>query len=177
MTSQAYNQCLVLLDSSSQCVETGCSARWCNWQKPSMMKLIPDSLLVTTMHLVLVPIHWATTCSHHRCCCTVKVGQGMETKVAEDLGRGVDFIHEVSLSIEKISVTAKSRALKAAYSMEVAQDMRAIHGLGIEDELSNIITAELLAEINREVVRTIYKSAKAGAQRRHRNRRRLRHGR
>ena len=92
-----------------------------------------------------------------------KVGQGMETKVAEDLGRGVDF-NEVSLSIEKISVTAKSRALKAAYSMEVAQDMRAIHGLGIEDELSNIITAELLAEINREVVRTIYKSAKAGAQ-------------
>jgi len=91
------------------------------------------------------------------------VGQGMETKVAEDLGRGVDF-NEVSLSIEKISVTAKSRALKAAYSMEVAQDMRAIHGLGIEDELSNIITAELLAEINREVVRTIYKSAKAGAQ-------------
>ena len=92
-----------------------------------------------------------------------KVASGMETKVAEDLGRGVAF-NEVSLSIEKISVTAKSRALKAAYSMEIAQDMRAIHGLGIEDELSNIITGELLAEINREVVRTIYKSAKEGAQ-------------
>ena len=92
-----------------------------------------------------------------------QVASGMETKVAEDLGRGVAF-NEVSLSIEKISVTAKSRALKAAYSMEIAQDMRAIHGLGIEDELANIITGELLAEINREVVRTIYKSAKPGAQ-------------
>jgi len=88
---------------------------------------------------------------------------GMSTATSEDLGDGTAF-NEMGLSIEKISVTAKSRALKAAYSIELAQDLRAIHGLDAEAELANILSAEILAEINREVVRTIYKSAKSGAQ-------------
>ena len=91
------------------------------------------------------------------------VGQGMPTQTSEDLGDGVDF-REMGFSIEKITVTAKSRALKAQYSMELAQDLKAIHGLNAEAELANILSAEILAEINREVVRTIYKSAVPGAQ-------------
>ena len=63
---------------------------------------------------------------------------------------------EMAFSIEKQTVTAKSRALKAEYSMELAQDLKAIHGLDAETELANILSAEILAEINREVVRTIY---------------------
>ena len=70
----------------------------------------------------------------------------------------------MGFSIEKVAVTAKSRALKAEYSIELAQDLRAIHGLDAESELANILSSEILAEINREVVRTIYKSAKRGAQ-------------
>ena len=71
---------------------------------------------------------------------------------------------EMSFSIEKSSVTADTRALKAKYSLELAQDLKAIHGLDAESELSNILSAEILAEINREVVRTINYSATAGAQ-------------
>ena len=95
------------------------------------------------------------------------VGQGMNTEVAEGLGTGepgtVDF-REMGFSIEKVTVTAKSRALRARYSMELAQDLKAIHGLNAEAELANILSSEILSEINREVVRTIYKTAVAGAQ-------------
>ena len=71
---------------------------------------------------------------------------------------------EMGFSIEKVSVTAKSRALKAEYSLELAQDLKAIHGLDAEQELANILSTEILAEINREVVRTIYTNAVKGAQ-------------
>ena len=71
---------------------------------------------------------------------------------------------EMAFSIEKSTVTAKSRALKAEYTMELAQDLKAIHGLDAETELANILSAEILAEINREVVRTIYINSEKGAQ-------------
>jgi len=92
-------------------------------------------------------------------------GQGFKTQNLETLGDGAsnDF-REMAFSIEKISVTAKSRALKAEYSLELAQDLKAIHGLDAEAELANILSTEILAEINREIIRTIYKSAEAGAQ-------------
>jgi hypothetical protein len=70
----------------------------------------------------------------------------------------------MAFSIEKVTVAAKSRALKAEYSLELAQDLKAIHGLNAEAELANILSTEILAEINREVIRTIYKAAKTGAQ-------------
>ena len=70
----------------------------------------------------------------------------------------------MAFSIEKVTVTAKTRALRADYTMEVAQDLKAVHGLDAETELSNILSAEILAEINREVVRKIYREAKVGAQ-------------
>ena len=70
----------------------------------------------------------------------------------------------MAFSIEKVTVTAKSRALKAEYSLELAQDLKAIHGLNAEAELANILSTEILAEINREVIRTIYRTAKSGAQ-------------
>ena len=92
------------------------------------------------------------------------VGTGMTTAAAEALGdaSGNSFA-EMAFSIEKSTVTAKSRALKAEYTMELAQDLKAIHGLDAETELSNILSAEILAEINREVVRTIYRTAEVGA--------------
>jgi hypothetical protein len=90
--------------------------------------------------------------------------EGMETGVAEALGdaSGNQFA-EMAFSIEKSTVTARSRALKAEYTMELAQDLKAIHGLDAETELANILSAEILAEINREVVRTIYINAEKGA--------------
>jgi hypothetical protein len=91
------------------------------------------------------------------------VGQGMRTDDAEALGDGDQF-NQMAFSIEKVTVTAKSRALKAEYSLELAQDLKAIHGLNAEAELANILSTEILAEINREVIRTIYKVAKPGAQ-------------
>ena len=93
------------------------------------------------------------------------VGQGMATGDSEALGdgNGTNF-NEMAFSIEKVTVTAKSRALKAEYSMELAQDLRAIHGLNAEAELANILSSEILDEINREVIRTIYKTAEAGSQ-------------
>jgi len=90
------------------------------------------------------------------------VGQGMSTQDSENLGFSDQF-NEMAFSIEKVTVTAKSRALKAEYSLELAQDLKAIHGLNAEAELANILSTEILAEINREVIRTIYKAAKAGA--------------
>ena len=92
------------------------------------------------------------------------VGQGMRTDSAEGLdGTGSDAFNQMAFSIEKVTVTAKSRALKAEYSLELAQDLKAIHGLNAEAELANILSTEILAEINREVIRTIYKTAEAGA--------------
>jgi hypothetical protein len=83
----------------------------------------------------------------------------MATATAEDL-----TFQEMAFSIEKVTVTAKTRALKAEYSIELAQDLKAVHGLDAETELANILSAEILAEINREVVRTIYGTAKTGCQ-------------
>ncbi len=95
---------------------------------------------------------------------TYSVGQGMDVTDSEALGEsGTDF-NQMAFSIEKVTVTAKSRALKAEYSLELAQDLKAIHGLNAEAELANILSTEIMAEINREVIRTIYKSAEAGAQ-------------
>ena len=90
----------------------------------------------------------------------------MATGRAEALGDGTaaNTFQEMAFSIEKVTVTAKTRALKAEYSMELAQDLKAVHGLDAETELSNILSSEILAEINREVVRTIYSVAKTGCQ-------------
>jgi len=95
---------------------------------------------------------------------TYTTGSGMTTAQAETLGDGSDEFAEMAFSIDKVTVTAKSRALKAEYTMELAQDLKAIHGLDAETELANILSSEILSEINREVVRTIYSHAKAGAQ-------------
>lgn len=89
---------------------------------------------------------------------------GIQTSLAEGLGSNTTAIFpEMAFSIEKVTVSAKSRALKAEYSLELAQDLKAIHGLDAETELSNILSAEILAEINREVIRTIVTTAKQGA--------------
>jgi hypothetical protein len=92
-------------------------------------------------------------------------GAGMSTATAEALGDSAgNSFAEMAFSIEKQTVEAKSRALKAEYTMELAQDLKAIHGLDAETELANILSSEILAEINREVIRTIYTVAKPGAQ-------------
>jgi len=94
-------------------------------------------------------------------------GTGLATSAAERLGQGGTgdgSFGQMAFSIEKTSVTAKTRALKAEYSVELAQDLKAVHGLDAEGELSNILSTEILAEINREVVRTVYTTAKPGAQ-------------
>jgi hypothetical protein len=91
--------------------------------------------------------------------------EGMSIAQAEALGSsGNTAFAEMAFSIEKIAVTAKSRALKAEYSMELAQDLKAIHGLDAETELANILSTEILAEINREIVRTVNLVAVTGAQ-------------
>ena len=93
------------------------------------------------------------------------VQQGMTTAKSEALGdASTNAFNEMAFSVEKVSVTAVSRALKAEYTMELAQDLKAIHGLDAESELANILSAEILSEINREVVRTINYTATAGAQ-------------
>jgi len=92
---------------------------------------------------------------------------GMTTATAEaldDSNATNTAFREMGFSIEKVTVTARARALKAEYSIEMAQDLKAIHGLDAEQELANILSTEILAEINREVVRTIYTNAVAGAQ-------------
>ena len=96
---------------------------------------------------------------------TYNTGAGMSTATAEALGTDTgNSFPQMAFSIEKVTVTAKTRALKAEYTMELAQDLKAIHGLDAETELSNILSAEILAEINREIVRTINITAVAGAQ-------------
>jgi len=92
-------------------------------------------------------------------------GVGFSTEAVEKLGDGTapEFA-EMAFSIDKVSVTAVSRALKAEYTMELAQDLKAVHGLDAEQELSNILSSEILAEINREVIRTVNSTASAGAQ-------------
>ena len=95
------------------------------------------------------------------------VGHAMTTATAEGLGSGssgAGSFGEMAFSIEKATVTARSRALKAEYTMELAQDLKAVHGLDAESELANILSAEILAEINREVIRTINQKAILGAQ-------------
>ena len=93
------------------------------------------------------------------------IGRGFSTAEGEALGTGGanPAFNQMAFSIEKVAVEAKTRKLKAEYSLELAQDMRAIHGIDAEAELSNILSAEILAEINREVIRTIYQTAKVGA--------------
>ena len=91
-------------------------------------------------------------------------GVGIPTATAEQLGVADGSFQQMAFSIEKVTVTAQSRALKAEYSLELAQDLKAIHGLDAETELSNILSTEILAEINREVIRTIYSTAVLGAQ-------------
>jgi hypothetical protein len=88
----------------------------------------------------------------------------MTTGASEALGDASNTFQEMAFSIEKVTVTARTRALKAEYSMELAQDLKAVHGLDAETELANILSSEILAEINREVIRTIYATAKVGAQ-------------
>jgi len=106
---------------------------------------------------VLNPVSTASSTGYN-------VGQGMRTDSAEALdGTTANAFNQMNFSIEKVTVTAKSRALKAEYSLELAQDLRAIHGLNAEAELANILSTEILAEINREVIRTIYKVAEQGA--------------
>lgn len=89
---------------------------------------------------------------------------GMPTGTLETLGEAGNEFREVSFSIEKTLVETKSRALKATYTTELQQDLKAVHSLDAESELANIISSEILAEINREVIRTIYVTAKPGAQ-------------
>ena len=92
-------------------------------------------------------------------------GDGFSTAEAEALGGAAgDHFNEMAFNIDRTSVTAKTRALKAEYTTELAQDLKAVHGLDAETELANILSTEILAEINREVVRTIYAGAKLGAQ-------------
>jgi len=96
---------------------------------------------------------------------TYTTGTAMSTAAAENLGgAGGETFNEMAFSIEKTTVTAQTRALKAEYTVELAQDLRAVHGLDAEGELSNILSTEITAEINREVVRTVYKAAKVGAE-------------
>ena len=97
---------------------------------------------------------------------SITSGTGMDTDAAERLGVGESgdgSFGEMAFSIEKATVTAKSRALKAEYTMELAQDLKAIHGLDAEAELANILSSEILAEINRELIRTVYAKANLGA--------------
>jgi len=92
-------------------------------------------------------------------------GTAMTTTAAENLGSAAaTHFNEMAFSIERTSVVAKTRALKAEYTTELAQDLKAVHGLDAETELANILSTEILAEINREVVRTIYRQAKLGGQ-------------
>jgi len=98
------------------------------------------------------------------------LGVGNSTATAETFGltgsagTAAEDFQQMSFSIDRVSVTAKTRALKGEYSMELAQDLKAVHGLDAETELANILSQEILAEINREVIRTIYFSAEHGAQ-------------
>ena len=95
---------------------------------------------------------------------TYTTGTAMDTTAGEQLGAAGTPFSEMSFTIESISVTAKTRALKAGYTVEFAQDVKNLHGLDADAELSNILSTEILSEVNREVLRTIYAGAKVGAQ-------------
>lgn len=95
---------------------------------------------------------------------TQTTGVGMETTFGETLGGGTNEFGEMSFSVEQMTVTAKTRALKAGYTTEFAQDLKNLHGLDADAELSNILSTEILGEVNREVLRTIYSCARIGAQ-------------
>lgn len=95
---------------------------------------------------------------------TYTTGTGLATTAGEALGGGVTDFGEMSFSVEQMTVTAKTRALKAGYTVEFAQDLRNLHGLDADAELSNILSTEILSEVNREVLRTIYANARIGAQ-------------
>ncbi len=95
---------------------------------------------------------------------TYTTGKGIETPAGEVLGTGTTPFSEMSFTIEQMSVTAQTRALKAGYSVEFAQDVKNLHGLDADAELSSILSTEILSEVNREVLRTIYAGAKVGAQ-------------
>ena len=110
------------------------------------------------------PAHVATDDTNNPFDGTWTTGQGLDNADGEAIGSsGGRTFQEMAFSIEKTSVTAKTRALKAEYSTEHAQDLKAVHGLDAETELANILSTEILSEINREVIRLIYSSAKAGA--------------
>ena len=110
------------------------------------------------------PAHVETTSSDNPFTGTWTHGTGMQTQEAEALGDAAgNYFAEMAFSIVQSSVTARSRALKAEYSTELAQDLKAVHGLDAETELSNILSTEILAEINREVVRRVYTNARWGA--------------
>ena len=93
-----------------------------------------------------------------------QTGSGMSTSVAERLGSGDDHFRQMSFSIDKVAVTAISRALKAEYTMELAQDLKAVHNLDVESELASILSTEIMTEINREMIRKVNLSAKLGAE-------------
>lgn len=95
---------------------------------------------------------------------TFTTGVAMSTTAGEALGGGVTDFGEMSFSVEQMTVTAKTRALKAGYTVEFAQDLRNLHGMDADAELSNILSTEILGEVNREVLRTIYSTARVGAQ-------------
>ena len=95
---------------------------------------------------------------------TYGIGRPMATTLAERLGTSGNEFNEMTFTIEKTAVTAKTRALKAEYTTELAQDLKAVHGLDAETELANILSTEIMFEINRELVRTIYDVARLGAQ-------------
>lgn len=107
----------------------------------------------------------STTSSNLAATGVYNFGSGMSTAQAEALGTDSNTAWpEMAFSIEKVTVTAKSRALAAEYTMEIAQDLKAIHGLDAEAELSNILATEILAEINREAIRTVVTTAQVGCQ-------------
>ena len=89
--------------------------------------------------------------------------RGIERDLAQTLGNPDNLFNEMSFSIEKTAVTARTRALRSEYTLELAQDLKAVHGLDAEQELANILSSEILAEINREVVRRVYTVAEVGA--------------
>ena len=120
-------------------------------------------LVWVLLHSVVLTLQFSTQLGAAASSTGYNVGQGLSTDDAEDLGTSGDAFNQMAFSIEKVTVTAKSRALKAEYSLELAQDLKAIHGLNAEAELANILSTEILAEINREVIRTIYKTAEQGA--------------
>ena len=107
----------------------------------------------------------ATNTSPYTAVNTYNTGTGMSTAQGEALGADSNTAFpQMAFTIEKVSVTAQTRAMKAEYTMEIAQDLKALHGLDVETELSNILSAEILAEINREIVRQINMTAVIGAQ-------------